>query len=106
MVILRLKLADASCHIGSGAFEDLLDPPGKPIGLIDSPDFRVTVSRTKQAGKLAVSVNALVIHFDHEDMVESRENVLQPRGEGIEMFDVKRRNAITGRARAVHRLAK
>ena len=88
-----------------GPFENLPHFPGQTIGLIDAAYLRVAAAGAQQPGKLAVTVEALVVHLHHADEVEAREDVLEARRQGIEILEVQRGNALPGGARAVHRLA-
>ncbi len=67
--------------------------------------FGSQIARAEQAAELAVAIEAFVVHFHDEDVVESGENIFQPGGERIDVLDVNGGNAVARSARAVDRFA-
>src|SRR5215510_12620808 len=104
MVIFGSKFSQAGRDIGAGAFKNLLYPPGQAIGFVNSTNFGIAIAGTQETCKLAVAIQAFVIHFDDQDMIKPRENVLEARRQRTEVLDMQCRNAVSGGSRAVNRL--
>src|SRR6266568_4466037 len=98
-----LEFAQAGRNVGLGAFEDFLDLPSEAIGLVDATNLGITKARAEQAGELAVTVKALIIHLYNADGIEPGENVFQSWRQRVQVLEMQRRNAVAGSTGTVHR---
>src|SRR5262245_49697364 len=58
--------------------KNLFHLPGQPVGFVDAADGRVAKTGAQQRRQLStLAVYPFVVHFDHEHMVKTGENVLQ-----------------------------
>src|SRR5260370_22625045 len=98
-----LPFAQAGGDIDVGAFEDIPDFPSQAVGFVDAANLRVAKAGAEQAAQLPVTVQAFVVHFDDEDVVESGKNILQPRRERMKVADGNGRNAVARGPAAIDR---
>src|ERR1035437_5843018 len=98
----QLLLAQAGVDVGPSAFQDFFHLPSQAVSLVEAANLRIAIARAQQTGKLAVAVKTFVVHFHHADVVETGEDVFQPRREWVEILDRKSGNAVTRRSGAVH----
>src|SRR6266850_43539 len=88
-------------HVGFGAVQYVFYLPGQAVGLVEAADFWITKTGAQQTGKLPVAVESFIIHFDDEDMIEARENILQAIGQRVDMANMQRGNTVSGGAGSI-----
>ena len=59
------------------AFENFFHAEGETVGLGGAFDFRFAETRPQNSGKLAETVEALIVHFDDNDAFEFREDFFE-----------------------------
>ena len=72
-----------------GAVENVAHFPRQTVGLVDTANLRIAKTSAEQAGKLSVAVDAFVVHFDDQDVVETGENIFQTVGQWIQVAKVR-----------------
>src|SRR2546421_12510853 len=86
-----------------GAVEDVAHFPGQAVGFVNAANLGIAKAGAQQTGKLSITVDAFIIHFDDEDVVEAGENVFQAMWQWVDVAKVESGNAVSCRASAVHR---
>src|SRR5262249_13191942 len=72
------------------AIQNFFHAKRKPVGFSEAGDFRLAIARTQNRGDLAIAVNALVVHLDCDDALESVENLLETVRQWMEMAQMQR----------------
>src|SRR5665213_4012990 len=91
---LKSKFADGGGDVGFGAFQNFAHTPGQAVGFGQAADFWVAITGAQQTAKLAVTVEAFVVHFDDDDMIKTGENIFQPRRQWADMADMHAGHAV------------
>ena len=69
--------------------QDFLYFKCQAVGLVDAVDFRIAVAGAQQARQLAVAVDAFVVQFDNEDVIETGKGIFEAIGKRIDVADVE-----------------
>ena len=91
---ILIKFFQSGGNIRLRTFKNFFHLERQAVGLVDAADFWIAITRTQQLAKLTEAVKSFVIHFHHEHMVETGENIFQTVRQRIDVANVNGRNSV------------
>ena len=97
-------MAVGKCFALKNAAENFLHSISETIGFGHALDFRLAKTRAQNRRELAEAVDALVVHLDHDDALEFREDFLEPVRQRMNVAQMNRADFFANAAGALRRI--